>query len=182
MGERGMTVHNFDERLAWGEAASKEPFWMEVFYRAFPTMVDAIHNPTKNQAQYLGIDWWVLLTSGKTLGIDTKSRERCYGDILLEHLSVSTTGALGWIEKDLQIDFLAYGFVPSRKAYLFPWEPLRAAWMRNKAAWWKSADDKRDGFRHIEAPNEGYVTRSIAVPTQILMREVARSLIVSLDE
>jgi len=176
-----VTVHRFDDSLAWGEQAAHEPFWDAIFRKAFPDFVSMASNSSHNSAQYRGIDRWVHLSSGQTLTIDIKARGKERPDILLEVISNDRTNTPGWIEKDLAIDFLAYGFVESRVAYLFPWQSLRRAWRTNREAWTANAHAGRDGFFYAKAPNPGYHTHSVCVPTRALRGAVATALMVTLD-
>jgi hypothetical protein len=97
-------IHDFKERLEFSESASGEPFWDAIYRKAFPGMVSHMPCPGDTQSQRLGIDRLILLSSGRVLAIDEKKREQDYNDILLEYLSNDSTGAPGWIEKELQID------------------------------------------------------------------------------
>lgn len=153
-----MTIHNFEESLAWGERASDAPFWGAVYHKAFPDMASCMRNRGNNEAQRRGVDRVILLNNGRVLYIDEKKRSRAYDDILLEYISVDTTGAPGWIEKDLAIDYLAYAFMPTRICYLFDWPLLRRAWVMFKDKWIAN-------YKRIEAKNNGYTTISVAVPT-----------------
>lgn len=169
----GATVHDFNERLAFSENASHESFWQAIYRKAFPDMVGNMVCSGENQSQRLGIDRIIQLSSGKTIYIDEKKRERDYPDILLEYVSVDTTGAPGWIEKDLQIDYLAYAFLPSQRAYLFPWQMLRLAWV-NKGKEWVGR------HRRVEAQNKGYKTISVAVPIMEIRQAVAKAALIQL--
>ena len=125
------TIHDFQERLSWSESASDEPFWNEVYSIAFPTMIACVPLKGDNQNQRMGRDRLVYLENSKEIYIDEKKREKDYSDILLEYVSVDTTGAPGWMEKDLSIDYLAYAFIPSETVYLYPWDEIMA-WLVEK--------------------------------------------------
>lgn len=167
-------VNDFTKDLGFSLDASDEPFWDAVYRKAFPSML--FHAPTvgKSQAQYLGIDRVITLSSGKTLYIDEKKRRGVYPDILLEYVSVDRTGAPGWIEKDLQIDYLAYAFMPTQRVYLFPWEMLRRAWRQWGETW-------RKEFPSVSAQNNGYKTYSVAVPIGKLRQAVSTACVIQLD-
>lgn len=161
-------ANDFNRQLTWSEAASGEPFWDAVYRKAFPDLVNHMQCKGDTTSQRLGIDRAIHLSSGKTLYVDEKKRDKDYGDMLLEYISVDRTGAPGWIEKDLQIDYLAYAIMPTHRCYLFPWAMLRRAWLYYKDAW--LADPKK--YRRIEAQNVGYKTLSIAVPLKELRTAV----------
>ena len=185
MGESVVTVHRFNESLAKGEHASLELFWDSAYRKAFPTMVGRTVNGRGNPAQALGIDHTVLLSSGKTLLIDTKCRFTLYDDILLEYISndrqKDETKALGWIRKDsLQIDYLAYAWVRQRTVVFLPWLALREAWVQNIPVWWGKATREERGYKKCEAKNPTYSTWSLAVPRAVVLDAVRDALTVTL--
>lgn len=168
-------IHNFDERLAWSETASCEPFWDAVYKKAFSNLVNHMQCSGNTASQRQGVDRVLHLSNGKTLYVDEKKRSQVYPDILLEYVSVSTTGAPGWIEKDLVIDYLAYAFMPTKRVYLFSWPMLRRAWLRYGREW-------RDKYPRIVAMNREYETHSVAVPISVLQRAVALSAIIDVSQ
>ena len=172
MGQPGL--NDFRADLRFSIEASDEPFWDAVYRKAFPNMLSHMATVGKSQAQLLGIDRVIILASGKTLYIDEKKRREVYTDVLLEFISVDTSGAPGWIEKDLQIDYLAYAFMPSKRVYLFPWEMLRRAWRQWGDKW------KRE-HQIVKAQNNGYKTHSVAVPIEKLRAAVSTACIIQLD-
>jgi len=122
----------------------------------------------------MGIDRIIMLANGQSISIDEKKRGKVYGDILLEYISVDTTGAPGWIEKDLVIDYLAYAFIPSKRCYLFPWLLLRRAWRQFGEGW-------KEKYCKIIAQNNGYQTISVAVPIEILQAAVASACVIDVS-
>lgn len=173
-------THEFRQCLEWGERMSDEPFWGAVYQKAFPGFVSMSKNRPKhvNVAQYAGIDRWVCLSSGAVLRIDEKKRGQEYTDILLEFVSRDTDNEPGWIEKDLQIDYLAYAFIGSRRCYLFPWQLLRRVWKAFGEDWKQLGYSKADGFSYVEAKNPGYLTFSVAVPIPTLLQKIRASMVI----
>lgn len=169
------TVHDFKERLAFSEAASTEPFWDAVYRKAFPDLVNHMQTTGATDSQRSGIDRVLHLRNGRTIYIDEKKREQEYPDILLEFVSVDTTGAPGWIEKDLAIDYLAYAFMPTHRCYLFPWLMLRRAWLHHRDEW------KRE-YRIVVAQNKGYKTLSVAIPISVLRKAVSIAQIIDVSQ
>lgn len=168
------TPHDFRERLAFSEAASAEPFWDAVYRKAFPDLVNHMQTTGATASQRSGIDRVLHLRNGRTIYIDEKKREQEYPDILLEYVSVDTTGAPGWIEKDLTIDYIAYAFMPTHRCYLFPWLMLRRAWLHHGNEW------KRQ-YRIVVAQNKGYKTYSVAIPTNVLRKAVSVAQIIDVS-
>lgn len=167
-------VHDFTERLQWSEKQGDEPFWNAVYSKAFSNLVNHMTCSGDTLSQRQGIDRVVHLASGQTLYIDEKKRGKDYGDILLEYVSVDKTGAPGWMEKDLNIDYLAYAFMPSKRCYLFPWLPLRRAWNNYKEEW-------KSLYPRIDGKNKNYTTYSVAVPIKVVRDAVSLAAIIDVS-
>lgn len=166
MGQSGLKIHNFNERLEWSQAASEEQFWDAIYRKAFPNIAGHLLCKGNNEAQHQGIDRIILLTNGRILKVDEKKRSKVYADILLEYISVDSTGAPGWIEKDLVIDYLSYAFMPNRCVFLWDWCLLKRAWLLYGEKW------KRE-YPAVLAQNEGYKTWSVPVPIHVLENAVS---------
>lgn len=176
------TVHDFEEQLEWSEAASYEPFWQTVYKKAFPNMINHMVCSGDTYGQRMGVDRVIYLSNNTTISIDEKKRREVYPDVLLEYISVDTTGAPGWIEKDLAIDYLAYAFVPTKQCYLYPWLLLRRAWIHYKEEWLDNGRRKRHGFRLVTAQNPGYQTHSVAVPRTIIQAAIRNALLIDVSK
>lgn len=167
-----MTVHYFKQSLAASHKQATADMWADVYRKAFPTMVNTTYVQADGWAQRGGVDRVVTLASGKSLYIDEKVREQDYDDVLLEYFSDVAKRVHGWIAKDLACDFIAYAVLPARVCYLLPFHTLRAAWKRNGRDW------VRD-YRMVDAKNDGYVTRSVAVPWEALRTALWQEMSVS---
>lgn len=175
----GLTVHDFRADLRYSLAGRDEDFWQAVYERAFPNLRETrLCEDLRWQRQ--GVDRLLYLNNGRILAVDEKKRRRDYGDILLEHVSNDATGAPGWMEKDLAIDWLAYAFMESQRVYLINWYLLRRAWGHYGAEWLALGAAQRDGFRLVVAHNEGYATHSVAVPIPALTRALRAASIIQL--
>ena len=165
--------NNFHDDLSFSLEASLEGFWNEVYIKAFPDMIRSeICSDLNWQKQ--GVDRVVYLATGHSIHIDEKVRREVWPDILLEYLSNSRTGAPGWINKQLSIDYLAYGFLPTKRVYLFPWQMLRRAWIKYGESWQKD-------HKNIRAQNVGYHTMSVAIPIKELRSKVNNATIIQLE-
>jgi len=165
-------IHDFNERLIYSFKSSDEDFWEKVYRKLFPTMT-SMTLETDLDMQRQGVDRLVFVESGRFYTIDEKKRSKEYNDILLEYISVDTTGALGWIEKSLRIDFLAYAFMQSKKCYVFPFPLLQKAWREHKEEWMEE-------YPKITAENVGYNTHSLAIPKKILFSAVCNASIINI--
>ena len=173
MGESGM-IHDFSTKLKESIQASDEPFWDAIYKKSFPNMVNHMLADADTQSQRMGIDRVILLANGKTIFVDEKKRTKIYDDILLEYISVSTTNAPGWIEKDLAIDYLAYAFMPNKTVYMFPWNLLRRAWLHYKPEWMVK-------YPIISALNKTYTTYSVAIPINTVRDAVNLAMVIQLE-
>lgn len=152
---------NFRNDLKY--SISKDKLWSVVYEKYFGKnylfMSDTISNI---QAQHKGIDRIIYLTDGQTIGIDEKLQRKSWNTFLLEYNSNDTTpGHNGWINKDLSIDYMVYGFESTRLFYFLVWKELKTVWEKYKNVWLKE-------FEHIKAPNKGYNTWSLAIPINYL--------------
>ncbi|MEO0597600.1 MAG: hypothetical protein AAF126_15940, partial [Chloroflexota bacterium] len=134
-----------------------------------------------------GIDRIIHLSNGRVLRIDEKKREKDYGDILLETHHTkgksphSEKVALGWIQKDLFIDYLAYAVIPSQVVYVFDWLLLRRAFVSNKVNWWHKANSTKNKAYMLSSANNGkYHTHGLCVPISDLQKAVQNSSVVNL--
>ena len=165
----GVTVHNFKESLERSRSYSQEPFWEEVYRKAFIDVGSIVEIPKDGWAQRAGIDRIITLTTGRIIKVDEKVREKDWNDILLERWSDEEKKIPGWIQKPLDCDFIAYAFAPSKTCYLFPTLTLQQAWALNGREWVKN-------YKEIRANNGSYTTVSCAVPTNILFNALTNAM------
>jgi len=176
-----MTVaipRDFHADMQWSLKGSDEAFWHAVYWKAFPGVV-TIELCSDLPRQKQGIDRLLHLSNGKALAVDEKKRGREYPDILLEYTSCEERSTPGWIERDLAIDYLAYGFMQSQRCYLFPWAMLRRAWAQFGQDW-------KAKYRPVRAAttigSTQYHTLSVAVPTDVLRRAVSTAAIIDVSQ
>jgi hypothetical protein len=177
-------VHDFATDMEWADGQTEQDYWERVYRYWFPDFLTR-QTVASGVGQRQGRDTVVLLSNGESLKVQEKvRRRRDTGDILLEyeHRYPSGYQKPGWVDADSLYDYLAYVFVPSAVGYLFPFQSLRAAWLRYRDGWLESGKASRDGFRLCPAQNPGYVTWSLAVPTLRLYRAVGDALRVSWAE
>lgn len=160
-GETSMAIHNFSADLKFSHEPSAGEFWTAAYTKFFPEFSARFDVPKFSLAQRRGVDVIVYLGTDQFRRIDEKLRRDSYPDILLEHTSNTKTKTKGWMDKEMWIDYLAYGVLPDRKAYLFPWDLLQRAWRANREKWMHD-------YKDVPAQNEGYVTLSTPVPYRVL--------------
>jgi hypothetical protein len=169
-------MNNFKEDLEFAETGKNDPFWKEVFKKAFPNMTECMRNTKgKCKSQQDGVDWIIYLENHKTITADAKLRREQWKDIALEYISNDRKNTPGWMEKDLCIDYLAYGFFNVKTVYLFDWRMLKRAWDHYKEIWKKQ-------YQNIKALNEGYRTHSVCVPIDVLITKASLASIIKLDQ
>ncbi len=82
-------IHDFGECLDFSHAQEDQPFWGQVYRKAFgSTMCGFYCLRDDGWAQRAGIDRHVCLQDGTILKIDEKVRREDWPDILLEVYSV----------------------------------------------------------------------------------------------
>ena len=164
----------FEDCYEFAEGGKCEPFWNDVYMKAFPNMTNQMRGKKEYcNSQIKGVDRIIYLENGKTLTIDEKVRKEVWSDIALEFISNDKFNTPGWMEKDLSIDYLAYAFLPLKRAYLFDWRMLKRAWNNYKTDW-------KNKYFIAKAENEGYVTHSVCVPIEVVLKSCQTAVIIQL--
>jgi hypothetical protein len=182
-----MTAHHFGKSLKFSHDQADAPWWQEVYRQAFPDMVAAHDLRHDGWHQRAGRDRAIVLSTGRSIYIDEKVRKEAYTDIAIEVWSTYPLGGSkpypphpravpGWGVKPLDCDFIAYAFRPLQTCYLFPFLGIRAAWEKHGAMWRGKATGEENGYRWVKAPNDGYLSISIAIPIRILQECVSDAL------
>ena len=169
-----MYKNSFNKQLKYSEDSSHEDFWQAVYRRAFPDM-EISWIPNEPDLKLSGVDRVIRMVNGSQIFIDEKKRKDEWSDILLEFISNDKTSAPGWMEKPLNIHYLAYAFMPRKRCYLLPWQPLRRAWLTYRDSW-------LNAYRHIKAINEGYTTHSVAIPIDVMLKSVNAALVITVED
>lgn len=163
-------MNNFHEDLKRANDTKLDPFWLSVYTKMFPNIAHMSGTINNMQMQFKGVDRIITLKNNRHIFIDEKIRERDYNDILLEDSSKVINGVVkstGWMNKSLDIDYLAYAFRPSQTCYLLPWANLQSAWFKYRTR-------LINKYGTVEAKNDGYVTLSVPVPIEsinLMMQE-----------
>lgn len=174
-------IHRFDEQLEYSAKLSDEPAWVEFYKRLWPDLHLAIRIDGESQMQRDGIDREIILRNGRRFRVDEKKRKKDYGDLLLEEWSVfrgdgHPGNKIGWaLDAEKRCDFIAYAIPPAHKCYFLPFELLRQAFRANRTAWLKARGNPKD------APNDGYVTRNLAVPWATLKTAMLQQMLRRFD-
>lgn len=176
-----MKSHNFQESLAKSHAQADAPWWRDVYSKAFHNFDAMTCVRDDGWAQRGGIDRVITLSSGRTITVDEKVREEDWPDILWEFWGSVEHKTPGWCAKDLACDFIAYAFIPSRRCYLMPTLQMRRAWQEHGKRWVSLARGADRAYRIVDAQNNGYRTRSVAVPIQETMNAIRDAMMVEWD-
>lgn len=172
-GPRGV-MNDFQKCYNIAEDGKCETFWNDIYLKAFPNMTNHMRGKKEYcNSQIYGVDRIIYLENGKTITIDEKVRTKVRNDILLEFISNDVKNTPGWMEKDLSIDYLAYAFLPSKRAYLFDWRMLKRAWNNYKILW-------KSEYFISKALNATYTTHSVCVPINVLMKACREAIIIQL--
>lgn len=172
MGERDM-IHDFKKSREKADSEKLHPFWESIYKEMFPNFVEMTGTIGNLQMQKKGIDRIIILNNNKFVFIDEKVRFKNYEDICLEYISSDNTNSPGWMEKQVDIDWLAYAFIPSNKCYMIPFPLLKRVWKYYKNSWISD-------YRRIVAKNNGYNTISVAVPIDVIKHKISDSTMIQL--
>lgn len=175
-------MHKFSESLKMSHSASDLPFWEPVYRQAFPTFSAMIDHRQDGWHQRQGIDRSIVLECSKQIKVDEKVRfknsktGKVYEDIALEFISNDRTGAPGWVCKPLMADYIAYAIAPIGKCLLLPVVQLQTAWETNKEKWLGN-----HSYKKVDAINDGYTTKSVAVPVDVVFMAIGKCLRIEFD-
>jgi hypothetical protein len=158
-------VHDFNESLRRSHSYADAPWWRQVYEKAFPGMEYMQDLRADGWWQRAGIDRRIFLSNKAIVTVDEKVRKDDWPDFLLEAWSKwhenEELRKPGWIEY-AACDYIAYAFIPSRRCYLLPMRELHRVWLERWPEWLQQY-----GYR--DAPNRGYVTRSVPVPIPVVL-------------
>jgi hypothetical protein len=153
-----VAIHKFGESLA-GEKLLTDSPWIEPLLRAlFPDFASMKIVRSDGHDQRTGIDVVVVLTNGCERHVDFKFRTKNYDDFALEYFSDVDRKTPGWIAKPQRTDLIVYIFMPARKAYPLPFQPLRRAWKKYRGLWVRNAKERKRGYfprRPTASPRPG---------------------------
>lgn len=154
------TVRDFATDDEFSKSAQADEFWGMFYRAAFANFVSMSGINNNIETQKRGIDRVVNLTDGKVL-IDEKLRRTFYSDFFLEYESSDVGHKPGWLNKDLDIDYIAYGWLSVRKGYLLEWTSLVRAWHTYGLNW-------KNQYPKKQSQNRDYITWGVCVPTQVI--------------
>lgn len=170
-------MHQFRQILSWEQKTSRS----DIVARGYQQMVaPEIITDTfwcQNGRQRRGLDKILTLENEEEIKIEEKFRRKAYPDIALETWSNLEDQVPGWCVKEIMADIVAYWIVPQQKFYVFQSTHLRRVLRENRSQWESSAEARINGFRYADARNEGYTTRSICVPLNVLENLLSIQLI-----
>ena len=156
--------NDFQDSMKIGNNSELDKIWQSVYQEFFPTMKDIIKgNKCYCYSQIKGIDKIIYLENGNMITVDEKVRINDHGDIALEYISNDYTNALGWVEKQMFCNYIAYMILFSREVHFLDYQKLKIAWEKNKEEWFKLYS-----YKIVKARNEYYYTLSLPIPKKVL--------------
>ena len=162
-----MKPHNFQSDLQRSLVEQDEPYWQDLYQRFFGCAVQLYQSLTDGPGQHFGIDRMVVLENGHTYFVDEKVRYSVnrqgspYQDILLEYSSACEYQTLGWVNKFMLADYIAYVNKPLNTCYMLHVPELQRVWRCYGEGWTQK-------YQVIKVPNEGYTTLCVAIPVKEL--------------
>ena len=125
-------VFNFQKSLRASQTNEAMPYWKDIYKKIWPDFGCAVDILINGWAQRAGYDTIITLHSGTVIKIEKKIDHTPHENFFLEYL---VDGKPGWIEKDLDCDFIAYAFQSRGECYMLPYQLLRLAWRMNREVW-----------------------------------------------
>lgn len=170
-----MITHIFRRSLVFSHEYADAPWWEPVYRAAFGNLLSCASVRKDSFAQRAGVDRVVVTEHGRTITIDEKVRKEDWPDFALERWSDEARRTVGWIQKPLECEFIAYAFIPTATCYLFPTLTLQRAWRQHKRDWGERypavrAFNCQDGRR--------WTTLSTAVPRDVLLNALGEAMMV----
>jgi len=167
-----MAMNDFNECLVLSENKEVEDLFIKAYHKAFYNITNIMYGRKDYcRTQKSGIDRIIYLENFKVITIDEKVRKKNYDDFALEFISNDKKNTPGWIEKDLSIDYIAYGFLESKTVYLLEWQLLKRSWNNFKDIW-------KEKYFIAKAENKGYTTYSVCVPIKEVLNIVKNASII----
>jgi len=154
-------IHSFGKSLKRSHEIAGEPFWEEIYREFFPDFHSMAYIEKDGWAQRGGVDRIIVLGSSRIVKIQEKCREEVWPDILLERWSDRGSRKPGWIQENLDCDYLAYVFLPTKECHMLPFLALRRAWRMFGREW-------IERYPPTIAANRGWVTEGVPVPIAAL--------------
>ena len=159
-------THNFYDGLKYSEQFEdwKHQFYLDFFGRD-AEVCPLIHSVSVQQN--VGYDRVVISANGFVNCIEEKVRGCAWrNDVLLEFVHTFDSHPFpfqkpGWIEKNLQCNWIFYAYPKNKIGIFLPWPQLQLVWYANKPKWIFD-------FPTFPAKNNGYTTDSVAVPVHVL--------------
>lgn len=129
----------FADDLRYSESVTVKAIMRAAYERVFGPGIEIQNEPNNRAFQYSGVDAVIHRPGKPPIAIEEKARRRWYGpDIALEYRAGDGSG-VGWIEKRLSCDGIAYAVIDQEKRVAVVWiinyADLARAWLANKAAW-----------------------------------------------
>ena len=174
-----MTVHDFNASLDLSARHVDSPWWEEAYRAAFPTLDSMTCVRSDGWAQRGGIDRVLTLSSGKTIAVDEKVRDRDWPDFALEYWSDAKNQTKGWAIADLACDYIAYAFIPSGRCYLLPFQQLRKAMLDNGREWVAAYRDPAIHLARNRRGSRSWETHFVPVPIDVVLDALTDAMLVS---
>ncbi len=155
-------ISEFSKDLIKGEQFTF--VFLAAYEKAFPGVMGMVFLQDRYNQQR-GCDRLLTYGDGRQLYIEEKA-EGVHNDFVLEFESNDVFHTKGWIEKELECDYLAYFIVQRCELYIFPWQSLFKAWKKYGEEWkskfeWVNPHNRRGGIDSR--------THCIVVPRHILL-------------
>lgn len=160
-----MKTFDFEQQLAMSQTPDVDAGIRRALFEGIPGLL-AIHKAHKNN-DLRGVDYWLELT-GRMQTVDVKVREQDFSlkgevdNVCLELVANDRTEKPGWVLDPNKItDWVLVFFKDSGRSYLYPFQLLQAAVLKQRAKW--KADMKKTARQITKTLSGSYGSESLFV-------------------
>lgn len=159
-----MKVYNFDEDLKKSQDDQDLLFWEEIYKQFFPLFA-RMEKCTDRSKQNNGVDRYIYEKGDideYKIPIEEKLHYSKYPNFIMERWSNVEKKIPGWVQKNLDCEYVAYAFILERRCFLIRFDALRATWKGYGREWIREFGTRR-------APNIDYETEFVPVPQNVFL-------------
>lgn len=160
-----MRTFDFDQQLAMSQTPDVEAGIRRALFEGIPGLL-AIHKAHKKN-DLRGVDYWLELP-GRMQALDVKVRQHDFSlngeadNVCLELVANDRTEKPGWVlDPDKITDWVLVYFKDSSRSYLYPFQLLQAAVLKQRAKW--KAERKKTARQITKTLSGSYSSESLFV-------------------
>jgi hypothetical protein len=166
-------VYSFNQKLVASKGIVESCDVHEILLLRLPGCVDA--NQTDSDVDRTGVDWLATLSSGRTVGVDVKIREKdCmkFGndDVALETWSVVGL-QVGWTRDESKVcEWVLWVWKDTGRFFLVPFLPLCSVFSKN---WHEWRDTYKPRTQKTTRKHRSWQSECVFVPRKVVVDAIS---------